>query len=362
MSIRAKIAKIGTALLLAAAAFFALCWLSYRHEMAIDPKRGIEESGYVTLGGLPQYIQIRGRDRNNPVLLLLNGGPGFTMLPETYTFREWEKDYTLVMWDQRGEGNTYYHSGPKAQGTMSIEQLAQDGTELADYLRRHLGKDKIVVVGHSWGTMLGVHMVHLRPELFSAYVGTGQLVDQQRGMAASLPPLLERARRLGNKPAEAELRAAGPPPYSADLRQWIPFLTWAQELDPPAAEQPSNGPAAWWNRVKLYAARLFGPPELAPTITPAVQFSMNSLWPDIVTDDVAKLGRFEVPVVIVQGSEDLSTATSVAKGYFDGIEAPSKVYIPLQGRGHLAFYREPKAFLKILNRYVRPLTMESPKS
>ena len=362
MSIRVKLAKAGAALLLAAAAFIALCWLSYRHEMAIDPRRGIEESGYVTLGGLPQYIQIRGRDRRNPVLLLLNGGPGFTMLPETYTFREWEKDYTLVMWDQRGEGNTYYHSGAQAQGAMSIDRLARDGTELADYLRRHLGKDKIVVLGHSWGTMLGVHMVHLRPGLFHVYVGAGQLVDQQRGVAASLPPLLERAHRLGNERAETELRAAGPPPYSADLRQWISFLIWAQELDPPAAEQPPNGPAAWWNRANLYVARLFGPPELAPTITPAVQFSMNSLWPDIVTDDVAKLGRFEVPVVMVQGTEDLSTATSVAKKYYDGLEAPSKIYVPLEGRGHLAFYREPKTFLKILNRYVRPLAMEPPKS
>lgn len=350
-----------TGLLLAGLAFAAVCWWSYRQEMAIAPERGIEESGFVTLGGLPQYVQIRGRDRRNPVILLLNGGPGFTMLPETYTFREWEKDYTLVMWDYRGEGKTYEHSGPKAQGTMSIERIAQDGVELADYLRRRLQKDNIVVLGHSWGAMLGVHMVHLRPAAFAAFVGTGQLVNQQRGAIASYAPLLARARRLGNKQAEAVLLAAGPPPYSADLSEWTSLLIWAQALDPPAAETPPSGPAAWWNRASLYFARLFGPPEAAPAITPAVQFTMDSLWPDTVADDLRALGKLEVPVVIVQGSEDLSAATSVAKDYFDWVEAPSKLYVAREGRGHLTLYREPKAFLKILNRHVRPLATEPRK-
>jgi pimeloyl-ACP methyl ester carboxylesterase len=85
---------------------------------------------------------------------------------------------------------------------------------------------------------------------------------------------------------------------------------------------------------------------------------MNSLWPDIVKDDLPALGAFEVPVVMIQGSEDLSTEAGVAKDYFDRIEAPSKHYVPLVGRGHLGFYREPKAFLKALNRYVRPLALE----
>lgn len=351
-------ASAGLAVLLLVAT--AACWIDYRRQMSIDTGRGMEEAGFVTLGGLPQYVQIRGRDRANPVLLLLNGGPGFTMLPSTYAFRQWEKEYTLVMWDYRGEGKTYEHSGPAAQGTMSLDRIARDGVELADYLRGKLPGTRVVVVGHSFGALLGVHMVHLQPESFAAYVGTGQLVDQQRGAAASYPLLIERAKELGNEQALAELRAAGSPPYGGDLSEWIPLLVWAQSLDPPGAERLPVRPGNLWNRARIYLQRWLGPREVAPGVTAATQFAMFSLWPDILSRDLAEAGRdFNLPVVMIQGTEDLSTATSVAKHYFDLIEAPSKRYVSREGRGHLTMYREPMAFLDALNRHVRQFAVVS---
>jgi pimeloyl-ACP methyl ester carboxylesterase len=349
-SIGTAIAGLAVLLLVAV----AVCWIDYQRQMSIDTGHGIAEAGFVTLGGLPQYVQIRGRDRANPVLLLLNGGPGFTMLPSTYNFRRWEEEYTLVMWDYRGEGKTYERSGPGAQGTMSLDRIARDGVELADYLRGKLPGTRVVVVGHSFGALLGVHMVRLQPESFAAYVGTGQLVDQQRGAAASYPLLIERAQDLGNDQALADLRRAGPPPYGGGVSEWIPLLVWAQSLDPPGAEKLPARPGNLWNRARLYAQRWLGPTEVAPGVTAATQFAMFSLWPDILSRDLAETGRdFRMPVVIIQGTEDLSTATSVAKHYFDLIEAPSKQYVSREGRGHLTMYREPMAFLDALNRHVR---------
>jgi pimeloyl-ACP methyl ester carboxylesterase len=135
---------------------------------------------YVKIGGIDQWIQIRGQDRDNPVLLCLHGGPGATWLPLTAVFAPWEKDFTVVQWDQRGAGKSLEASGPSIASTMSIQRMADDGIELAELLRAHLKKEKILLLGHSWGSILGVHMVLQRPDLFYAYVGTGQVAQMTR--------------------------------------------------------------------------------------------------------------------------------------------------------------------------------------
>ncbi len=164
-------ASIALGALTAFAALLAgFCALSYRNEMRKDEARGINEADYIKIGGIDQWVQIRGDDRNNPVLLYLNGGPGFSTISGTYWYRAWERHYTMVMWDQRGEGHTFDRSGTSVKDTMTISSITEDGIEVAEYLTRHLHMNKIMLLGHSWGSMLGVHMVHLRPELFSVYV------------------------------------------------------------------------------------------------------------------------------------------------------------------------------------------------
>jgi pimeloyl-ACP methyl ester carboxylesterase len=338
-------------LLVLAAGFVGFCGLSYWHHMRVDESRGINESGYVRIGGIDQWVQIRGEDRNNPVLLWLNGGPGFTTIDDTYWYRQWEQRYTVVMWDQRGEGKSFDRSGPSIKDTMSIAQLTKDGAELAEYLTRRLQKRKIILLGHSWGSVLGVHMVHARPDLFSVYVGTGQLASERQTALASYPLVLERARLHGNKQAEQDLLAAGAPPYPEDVRAWIPLLTWAQTLDPRPIANPPPSAGSLWLRMRRFVRF----DEIAPGITPAVQFSMFTLWPDLLKDDLRSLGsRFDVPVVFIQGAEDITTVTALAKDYFDGIEAPSKRFVSLAGAGHLAIFTDREGFLRTLDEHARP--------
>jgi pimeloyl-ACP methyl ester carboxylesterase len=154
----------------------------------------ITEEGYVRIGGIDQWIQIRGQHRDNPVVLWLNGGPGFSTIPATPLYSRWEQPFTVVMWDQRGEGKTFERSGRSVAASMTIAQMTKDGIEVAEYLRTRLGRNKIILLGHSWGSILGVHMVKQRPDLFSAYVGTGQVVQLSESATAAYPLLTEYAK------------------------------------------------------------------------------------------------------------------------------------------------------------------------
>ena len=336
---------------IAIAAAVGFCAFSYRNDMRIDTARGVDEAGYVKIGGIDQWVQIRGRDRSNPVLLYLNGGPGFSQIRNSYAFRSWEKDFTLVMWDPRGQAKTFARSGTSVKDTMTLKQFTSDGIEVAEYLRTHLHKAKIILLGHSFGSMVGVHMVHVRPDLFYAYVGTGQVTNLEKQEEFAYPRLIERARKLGNKTAEQQLVAAGPPPYPLKgLAKWTE-ISWANELDPVPQRPPMTPGRAWFFMRSLFSLR---------RLEPSVVFSQETMWGEVLADDLPSLGlKFDVPVVMIQGSEDLVTPTPLGKEYFDRIEAPTKDFVLLNGSGHAALIVEPLLFHQVLVAHVRPLALST---
>ena len=345
--------RLGVALgvfVLVAGAFAAFCAHAYRDELHIDAATGIDEEGYVKIGGIDQWIQIRGRDRRNPVLLWLSGGPGFSTIPNTYALRDWEKHFTVVMWDQRGEGKTFDRSGTSVAPTMTIGRMAKDGIEVTQYLQQRLHTGKIILLGHSWGSILGVHMAHMRPDLFAAYVGTGQVTHLEKQAQAAYPLLVERARSLGNKTAEEQLVAAGPPPYPEQgLKKWT-WVYWANQLDAkdPPRQRFSFG-ALWWLAGVVLRQGNQG-----------ADFSQNLMWTSIMKEDLPSLGlHFDVPVVFIQGAEDRLTVTALAKDYFDRIDAPSKRFVLIPGEGHLAIVFGHHEFLRALENVVRPIALES---
>ena len=212
----------------------AMAYVAWRSEqlLAISTPNGIDEAMFVPIGGIDQWIQIRGQNRDNPVLLWLHGGPGFSTVIDTAEFVSWEKDFTVVMWDQRGDGKTFEKYGRSVSGTMTMERMADDGIEVAEYLRQHLKKDKVILLGHSWGSMLGIRMISKRPDLFSVYVGTGQSVNFSRALEVSYPLILQKARALGYSRVVAEIEAVGPPPYTS-AQQWFVPVGWENRLDGP---------------------------------------------------------------------------------------------------------------------------------
>ena len=184
-------------------------------QFSIRSPTGIDEASYVPIGGIEQWVRIRGQDRANPVLLLLHGGPGDVTSCWTFVlFAPWEEHFTVVQWDQRGASRTLGNSGPAVAPTLTVDRMAQDGVELADYLRKHLAKDKIILVAHSFGSIIGLRMVQTMPDLFDAYVGTGQVADETKNYVVAYVALIKKAHAVGNQRALDELTKVGPPPYS----------------------------------------------------------------------------------------------------------------------------------------------------
>jgi pimeloyl-ACP methyl ester carboxylesterase len=342
--------KIIVGLVAVLATILAVSGLAYSRYMKIDLARGLNESGYVRVGGIDQWVQIRGDDRSNPVLLLLNGGPGASTIPSTSLFRSWEKQFTVVMWDQRGEGRTFENGGPHGSEPMTIQRMVEDGIELSQYLRSHLHKQKIVILGHSWGSILGVRMVKEHPELFAAYVGTGQVTNMQTDIAAAYPSLRVLAESRRNTSALRDLNALGPPPYES-LQKDLSVILWANALDAEAYKGSNIVYVPWGLATWLVTQRVY---------SSGAEYSGRVLSEPLSHVDLLSLGtKFDVPVVIIQGSDDLVTVTALAKDYFDGISAPHKDFVLLQGHGHFAVYKDSDVFLAAVAAHVLPLLTHS---
>jgi pimeloyl-ACP methyl ester carboxylesterase len=197
--------------------------------LVIHNANGIVEDCYVRIGGIEQWVGIRGEDRLNPVLLVIHGGPGSSYSIFTPLLRSWEKHFTLVQWDQRGCGKTFARTRPHATGRITMEQFIRDGIELAEYLRRRLKKDRLLLLASSFGSTFGLEMARRRPDLFYAYIGTDQNVGMGRGREQIHVELLERLRAAGLTKGTKAIERIGMDPTRwthedfTTVTQWSPF-------------------------------------------------------------------------------------------------------------------------------------------
>ncbi len=318
-----------------------------------SPAGPVREEGFVRLGGLEQWVSIRGESCANPVILVLHGGPGNPLSPYAHTlYGAWESEFTLVQWDQRGAGRTFGRNPPAAGEALGVERMARDGLELAEHLVRRLGQRRIILLGGSWGSVLGVHMARARPDLFHAYVGVSQLVHGVENMAASRDRVLAVAGAAGDRATVAVLEALGPPPWK-DPRSFGALRRAVRAYE---ARVVTPAPASFWIPSPAYAT----PQALAESEEGEdysyLQFVGREGAGMASTIDLPRLGtRFEVPVFLVHGAEDLLTTPELARRYLDRLDAPAKAFVLVPRTGH-----DPNAALlaaehEVLTRRVRPL-------
>jgi pimeloyl-ACP methyl ester carboxylesterase len=231
--------------------------------------------------------------------------------------------------------------------------MTDDGIEVAEFLAKHLDKRKIIIVGGSWGSILGIHMAHARPDLFYAYVGLAQIVNMRKNQSASYARVLELARAAGDQQAITALTTLGPPPWNS-LRKWPVFRKWE----------------------RVYQAKIVTSPSPSDTISPAyaspeeqaqwhaaddfsfMHFVGMTMSGQFMNVDLPAIGaNFAIPIFIVQGQEDLTAVPELAKAYFDSIKAPRKRFYLVPGTGHEPSVAELDLVHKVLVEQVRPLAL-----
>jgi len=301
---------------------------------------GIDEASFVQLGGIEQFVTIRGEDRNNPVLLHVHGGPGVAFSAFSAEFAPYEADFTVVQWDQRGSGCTFGRHG-EATPDVTLDRLASDGIELAAYLRSRFDDRKIIVLAHSFGSIVGVEMIRRAPEHFALYVGTGQFASFAATVDAQIARLRESAA------GDAEL---------------ISQLDALAALDPKGLQKfgavnrltQSRAPAvdvAFMQGLQSRAAEAMSPKELADWQAGRQAFTPRLLQQIAGVDLFATAPRLDVPFVVIQGSDDWNTPADAARAYFEQVEAPSKDFVLVEGAGHFAHLSHTPQFLSALRKH-----------
>jgi pimeloyl-ACP methyl ester carboxylesterase len=310
----------------------------------------IDHTSFVPLGGLDQWISIRSEDRSNPVLLIVHGGPGEAQWPAAEIYRPWEKEFILVQWDQRGAGHTYGRYGEKTPD-VTLDRISKDGVELATYLCHELGKKKIIVLGHSWGSIVATRMLQMRPDLFAAYVGTGQVSSWAAMVNTQFDLLLTKARKDGDQATVKELEAIGrPDPMNAD--QFFTFSRNRQRIMPPSDQ-------AWFQHLRAGASELkTSNPEQFQNLEDGMQFTGGHVLPDQLATNLAKTAcDIGTAYFVIQGQDDIITPTQAAVDYFHCVKAPKKELVLIPNAGHFAFMTASEKFLEILISKVRPVAL-----
>ncbi len=306
----------------------------------------IDEASFIPIGGIDQWVTIRGDNRSNPILLHVHGGPGFAFSAFTNEFASYEADFTVVQWDQRGAGRTFGRYGEDTP-EVTLDRIARDGIELAGYLEDHLGKQKIILLGHSIGSIAATEMVRSAPERFAVYVGTGQFANFEGLVDGQLSYLRDVAEATGDADLVAQLVEIG----TIDPEGLAQFFAINRTL---FSHLPAAEAAFAQSFLQSRPAEAMTPAELADWQGGA-EASRDWIMPQVRQVDLfATTQRLEVPVIVIHGSDDIYTPTESTIAYFEHIDAPVKELVIIEGAGHFPHLTHTEQFLSALVRTVRP--------
>ena len=310
----------------------------------------LSERVTVEIGGIPQSMIIQSVDPLNPVILFLHGGPGMT---EFFMEQDYptglERHFTMVWWEQRGAGMSFSADIPPE--TMTMAQMISDTIEVADYLRNRFGQDRIILLGHSWGSYLGIQVAAAAPDRFLAYVGMAQIAHQLRSEIMAHDYLLGVYRERGDAAMVRRLEAA---PVSMETGL-SPAWMWLRDA-------AMHGAGVGHTRdISSVITGIFLPiwQVRAYTVMDKINvwrgklWSRPFFWEDLLRDDLStRLTEFELPVYFFVGQYDQTANPALSRAYFDAIDAPVKGFYVFGDSSHSPLFEEPERATEILLRDV----------
>jgi pimeloyl-ACP methyl ester carboxylesterase len=283
------------------------------------------------------------------VLLFVHGGPGDASSAWAYPYlRSWEHDFVVAQWDQRGAGRTLTRSG--APSALSLDRMVEDGVQVAEYLHERLKQPKIILVGQDWGSVLGLLMIKARPDLFLAYVGTGQIVDPLQDQRDSYTLALKTAEEAHDERAVADLKAAGMPPYAQGSPAQQILVRWRNACEGAESERFRDARLGFalaapgysvhdlddWLEGRSLSAQLLARQQR--------EFAPRRLQ-----------GSFAVPIFVIQGASDCTSPAALAMHWLQDVQAPRKQYLTIEDAGHFAVFVRSDAFLRAMSGVLAPL-------
>jgi pimeloyl-ACP methyl ester carboxylesterase len=312
---------------------------------------GVQEKLYVELGGTSQFINIRGADKENPVVIWLHGGPGS---PDTFLTTTWgldlENDYTFIRWDQRGSGRTYFQS---EDAPLSFDILLSDLDDLVDYASERF-KQPIVIAGHSWGTALGITYADTHPDKIAGYVGVGQLVNAGESDRLAALAAARLARDTGNEQDAAEIETlydafaeTGITDENLDISGFLKFRNLTTSYLAPGGKVPFLtalcSPDFGWDDLRW---NLLLMTDLDRFV--ALQRPLFAAFDTFIPPE-----QLEVKCAFIHGDNDYVCSFSLFKEYQQKLSAPSSEIFIMPGLGHTPMYDAPDEFGEILKEALR---------
>jgi pimeloyl-ACP methyl ester carboxylesterase len=306
----------------------------------------LAEKTFIDIDGIRQGFFLRTEDPSNPVILFLHGGPGSPELPMILPFEgveRLEKYFTVCYWDQRGAGMSF--DGSLTPADAALDRYIEDTRRMTDYLRERFGQDKIYLMGHSWGSYLGVKAAERYPELYAAYIGIGQVSRQLESERLAYDYMLARARETGDKRAVASLEKFDP---AAPDFPTVKYLMGPRtNLMNKYHIGLTHADVSMW---KVFAMLLSFPGYTFGEKIKYVRgmgFSSNNVF-HYVTDDnfFVSSTRFALPVYIIHGAWDYQVSHALARRWFEVIEAPRKEFFTFPDSAHAPNIEEPERFVQ----------------
>ena len=314
----------------------------------------LDERTAVEINGGTQYLHLRSNNMNAPVVLFVHGGPG---VPDRSWVMPLQSPYLadaciMVCWDQRMAGKSYRNRN--AGKKMTLPQQTDDLHAVILYLLNRFHRQKVCLVGHSWGSILSCLYLPLYPETVSAYVGMGQFVDGFENERISYEFVLDYAKEHQDAKAIKDLSAIGAPINGMYAGGFDALMVQRNYMT-------KFGGGCWKEKESIFRSVLMpfltsGEYSLIPDLyryAKGSSYCVRQLWPDIVHLNFNdSLKETAVPVYLFQGDHDQNTPVVLSRPWFDALKAPYKEWVPFHESAHSPIKEEPERWGTLLKKIV----------